>query len=211
MKKTYHFFNFKLSYSNMTNDVQTEHMKKRCYCILVLCSMSIYNWYNNSIFAPINNNFNTLYYKTCLFMLFYLCWDTYHMVFSINKSVLFRTDLMIHHIITFTIFCSCINYGALQMNNYLSMECISLMNYTWRNNPTLLKVYRTLCILFIRIPLISWYFLYYNPDIRLPFLKNYFSLYEYYLIYFIDKFHIFFIVYDIFILLKLFKPNKVKK
>ena len=128
----------------MTNDVQTEHMKKRCYCILIMCFMSIYNWYKNPIFSPINNNFYTFYYQTCLFMLCYLCWDTYHMVFSINKSLLFRTDLMVHHIITFIIFLSGINYFALQLNNYLIMECISLMNYVWRNNPKLLKLYRQL-------------------------------------------------------------------
>jgi hypothetical protein len=195
----------------MNNDVQTEHMKKRCYFILVLCSMSLYNWYNYSLFAPVNNDFFTMYYQNCLLMLFYLCWDIYHMVFSTYKSLLFRTDLIIHHIITFIIFIICINYGALQMNSYLIMECISLMNYIWRNNPTLLKFYRTFCILFIRIPLITWYFLYYNPYIILPIVKNKLSLYEYISIYIIEKFHIFFIVYDIFILFKLYKPNKVIK
>ncbi len=38
-------------------DIQTEHMKKRCYFISAMCGMSLYSWYNYSLFDPINNSF----------------------------------------------------------------------------------------------------------------------------------------------------------
>jgi hypothetical protein len=199
---------------NIQNDIiniQNEHMKKRCYFITVMCGTSLYNWYNYSLFVPINNDFFTPYYQNCLLMLFYLGWDAYHMTLSENKIILYRTDLIAHHIITGTVFLSCINYTPLIMSNYLVMECISVMNYTWRNNPILLKFYRTMCILLVRIPLITWCLIYYNPTIGLPMLKNNLSLYEYNYICLIDKFHIFFIIYDMFILWKLYKPQKNKQ
>jgi hypothetical protein len=78
-------------------DIQTEHMKYRCYFISVMCGMSLYNWYNYSLFDPIDNSFFTPYYQNCILMLFYLGWDTYHMI---RTPILFRTDLMIHHCVT---------------------------------------------------------------------------------------------------------------
>ncbi len=68
----------------------TEHMKRRCYFISEMCGMSLYSWYNYSLFDPLNNSFFTPYYQNCLLMMFYLGWDTYHMI---NKHILFRTDL----------------------------------------------------------------------------------------------------------------------
>ena len=100
-------------------DIQTEHMKHRCYFISAMCGMSLYSWYNYSLFDPINNSFFTPYYQTCLFMLFYLGWDTYHMI---TKPVLYRTDLMIHHLVSFITYWFSINYGALQLSNILIME-----------------------------------------------------------------------------------------
>ena len=141
-------------------DIQTVHMKQKCYFISAMCGMSLYSWYNYSLFDPIDNSFFTPYYQNGLLFCFYLGWDTYHMI---TIPVLFRTDLMIHHSVCFVCYVSYINNTPLQMSHYLSMECISLMNYVWRNNPQLLKLYRTLCILCVRVPLITWCFLYYNP------------------------------------------------
>jgi len=191
-------------------EIQNRHMKNRCYFIFVMCSLSLYNWYNYSLFDVIQNDFFTLYYQNCLIMLFYLTWDTYHMTISKNKKILFRTDLLIHHIICGIAFLSFINFLPLQMSNYLIMECISLLNYALRCNENLLKIYRTFCILFVRIPIITWYLVYYNPTIGIHIIKNNVSLYCYYYLYMIERLHFFFIIYDIFILWKLYKPQKIK-
>ena len=192
------------------DEIQIQHMKHRCYFVSVMCGMSLYNWYNYSLFDPINNNLFTPYYQNCLLMLYYLCWDTYHMTLSKRRTILFRTDLIIHHYITFVVYISTINIVPLQMSNILIMECISIMNYIWRNNPRLLNIYRILCIVLIRMPLSLWCWSYYNPAYSYPYFKN--TLSYYYSLYLCKLCNIFafFIVYDIFILYKIYTSNKVK-
>lgn len=188
-------------------DIQTEHMKRRCYFISVMCGMSLYNWYNYSLFDPIDNSFFTPYYQNCILMLFYLGWDTYHMI---RTPILFRTDLMIHHCVTAIGGVSYINNITLQMNNVIIMECISLMNYTWRNKPGLLKSYRTLCIFCVRMPLSFWMWFYYNPNVTFPYLKQTRTYPHYIYLFVLLNQYWFFIVYDMFILWKLYKPKKLK-
>jgi len=178
-------------------------MKNRCYFISTMCGMSLYSWYNYSLFDPINNSFFTPYYQNCLLMLFYLGWDTYHMI---NIPILYRTDLMIHHSVTLVIYLSSINNTSLQMSNVLIMESISLMNYIWRNKQQLLKLYRTLCIFCIRIPVSLWFWLYYNPNIIYPYWKTTVTYPHYLYLSTLTNLYIFFIVYDMFILWKLYKP-----
>jgi hypothetical protein len=182
-------------------------MKQRCYFLSVMCGTSLYNWYNYSLFDPLNTNFFTPYYQNCLLMMFYLGWDMYHMI---KRPVLFRFDLMIHHSITFVIYLSYLNNAPLTMSNYLIMESISVMNYLWRNNPRLLKFHRTVCIVCIRLPLITWHLFYYNPYIGMPMLKANVSIYLYYWLYLLERFHFFFIFYDLFILWQLYRPKKIK-
>ena len=146
-------------------------MRKRCYFISIMCSISLYTWYSYSLFTPVENSVFTPYYQNSLLMIFYLCWDTYHMTLSSNKSILFRKDLLIHHIVSLIVYLSCINITALQMSNVLIMECISLMNYVWRKHNKWLNLYRTACIFLIRIPLSLWFWLYYNPEIYFPYLR----------------------------------------
>lgn len=189
-------------------DIQTEHMKQRCYFISCMCGMSLYSWYNYSLFDPVNNSFFTIYYQNCLLMLFYLLWDTYHMI---SKPKLFRTDLIIHHSVTSIVYLSFTNIIPLEASNVLIMECISLMNYVWRNNPQLLKLYRTLCIFGIRMPLSFWMWLYYNPTVLYPYLKLTRSHNHYLYLSTLGNISLFFIVYDMFILWKLYKPNKLKQ
>ena len=190
-------------------DIQTVHMKHRCYFISAMCGMSLYSWYNYSLFDPINNSFFTPYYQNCLLMLFYLGWDTYHMI---TKPILFRTDLMIHHTMSLIITGSAINNNTLQMSNYMILECISVMNYIWRNNQRLLQLYRTLCILCIRTPLSLWMWLYYNPTIMYPYFE--YNLTHNYCLFvktLCDNMFIFFVFYDMFILLKLYNQKKLKQ
>ena len=185
-------------------DIQTVHMKHRCYFISAMCGMSLYSWYNYSLFDPINNSFFTPYYHNCLLMLFYLSWDTYHMI---TNPILYRTDLTIHHSVTLVVYLSYINNTTLQMSNVLIMECISSMNYICRNNPEALNLYRTLCIFCIRIPLSLYMWLYYNPNYIYPYLKIQ-RTYPYYLyLYTLGNIYLFFILYDMFILWKLYNQK----
>ena len=182
-----------------TDQQYCEHMKQRCYFIAVMCGISLYGWYNYSLFEPINNSFFTPYYQNCLLMLFYLGWDIYHMI---TNDVLYRTDLMIHHLITIVVYVSFINITSLQMSHVLIMECVSLMNHVWRNHPTCIKLYRTLCIICIRMPLSFWMWLYYNPTITYPYAKLTRTHNHFLYLYTLSNIYAFFIIYDIFILWK---------
>lgn len=117
---------------------------------------------------------------------------------------------MIHHSISTFIALSYINVNSLICSCYIIMESISLMNYIWRNNQPILKIYRTLCILCIRIPLILWTRLYYAPNIVLPYLKLTRTNNQYIYLHNSTNLFYFFIMYDMFILWKLYK-QKTKK
>ena len=186
-------------------DIQTEHMKNRCYFISVMCGMSLYSWYNYSLFDPINNSIFTPYYQNGLLFIFYLVWDTYHMI---DKAILYRTDLIIHHTISLILTTSSINNNTLQLSNYMILECVSLMNYIWRNNPNLLKVYRTLCIFCIRLPMTFWMW-YYTLKFMYPYWKVTLTYNHYLYMKTLYSMAIFFVFYDMFILWKLYKPKKV--
>ena len=125
----------------------------------------------------------------------------------IRKPVLFRTDLMIHHAVAAVVYLSCIGHVSLQMSHVLIMECISSMNYIWRNNPSCLKWYRTLCIFCIRMPLSLWMWLDYNPTISYPFLQSTRAPNHYVYLSTLGNIYLFFIVYDMFILWRLYKPQ----
>jgi hypothetical protein len=150
-------------------DTQTEHMKHRCYGISAICGLSLYCWFNYPIVEPINNSIATPYYQNCILLLVYIGWDMYHMM---RQPTLFRTDLMIHHLITFVAGLSFINNMALQSSNYSISECISLMNYVWRNKRGWLKLYRTACILCIRMPISLYMLLYSNQAVYGPYWKR---------------------------------------
>ena len=110
-------------------DIQVEHTKHRCYFMSLLCGLSLYGWYNYSLFDPINNNFFTPYYQNCILMLVYLGWDLYHML---TTRVLFRTDLIIHHSLSFVTYLSFINICPLQMSNLLIMENMCQLKHLGR-------------------------------------------------------------------------------
>ena len=138
-------------------------------------------------------------------MLFYLGWDTYHMI---TNPILFRTELIIHHSISFFTYITFTHICPLQLSNILVCECISLMNNVWRYNPRILKMYRTFCILCVRLPLWIWMWVYYFPTYILTHYKIILS-YNHYLYFSIaGKIMLFFIMYDLFILWKLYKPIK---
>lgn len=193
----------------MNLDVQNKHMKHRCYFIYTLCSLSLYtwyNWYNGSLVDIVHddhdNNYNrgrfhilTPQYLNCLLIGFYLSWDMYHMTLSSNRRILFRTDLIIHHVLMLNALLNYMNYIPLEISKTIIMECISFMNYAWRDNKKILNLYRTLCIFFVRLPLSLFYILYKsNNNIKFPYTQ-------------INGYW-FIIFYDAFILWKLYKPKK---
>jgi len=185
--------------------IRNEHMKTRCYFISLMCSMSLYTWYNYSLYDPIVNNYFTIYYQNSLFFMFYLVWDIYYMTLSNHKMYLYRNDLVIHHIISFIIYLNCINKISLLMSNVLIMELISLMNYCWKDNPIKLNVYRIMCILLIRMPLSFWLWLYYNPILIFHFFKITKTHPQYMYALTLGNTPVFFICYDIYILWKIYK------
>ena len=124
--------------------------------------MSLYNWFNYSLFEPIQSDLTMPHYWNCILFIYYLLWDTYKMLFSEHCAILYRTDLMIHHAISLFTYFSLTNFTSLQMSNVLIMESISLFNHMWRENPMLLNWYRLLCILFLRVPLCCYMLFYYN-------------------------------------------------
>jgi len=185
--------------------IRNDHMKKRCYFISFMCSMSLYTWYNYSLYDPIVNNYFTPYYQNSLFFMIYLLWDIYYMTLSTNKRHLYRNDLVIHHIISFIIYLNCINKISLLMSNVLIMEMISLMNYCWKDKPIILNIYRIICILFIGMPLSCWLLLYYNPILIFQFFKITQTHPQYMYALTLGNTPLFFIFYDIYILWKIYK------
>ena len=92
-----------------------------------------------------------------LLFLLYLSWDSYEMVFGKHRTILYRTDLMIHHVISF-LFTAGI--GVCYMPTFgsksLFVETLSSMNYIWRRKRDEMKLYyyRLFILLFIRDPYI---------------------------------------------------------
>jgi hypothetical protein len=193
--------------SSSEKEIQNEHMKHRCYFILLMCIISSYTWYNYSLFSPIDNRPLTPFYVNGLVFLFYLLWDTYYMILSQYSTLLHRLDLIIHHIMSFIVTASSINTNTLQMSNYMIIECISLMNYIWKDNQSLLKVFRTCCIVFVRIPLSLWFWLYYNPMVIYPFWKATLTNDHYRYMKTLYCFSIFFVFYDLYMLWKMYMPK----
>jgi hypothetical protein len=192
-------------------DIQTSHMKQRCYFISAMCGLSLYGWYNYSLFDPITIDYCSPYYQTCLLCHFYLCWDTYQMIFSKNKMILFRKELFIHHIVSLFVSVSFTNYAPLYLSHIFIMESISLMNHILKDKQLLLKIYRTLCICLIRLPFSVWSSSHYIPNILIPHLKKSIIYQPHYFILYVNT-HIFyfFIAYDMYILWKIYKPKHKK-
>ncbi len=161
-------------------DIVNQHMKHRCCFLTVICGVSVYNIINYSSYDPTINDFWSLPYQHCLFTMFYFLWDTYYMTISTHSNLLYRKELVLHHIISITLLSSIFNYFALQSSCFFIMECISLMNYAWRDKPLLLKFYRTCCIFFVRIPISVFTSFYYEPLITHSHLLTCISKVNYY-------------------------------
>ena len=187
----------------MNINIQNVHMKHRCYYLFVSCLLSLHTWYIypyfdishvTSYLKIDSNSYLNLYHKN-YFLGLYLLWDVFNMTLSKNRKILFRKDLMIHHVTSLYFLFKYINIVPLEWSKFTIVECISLMNYIWRNNKNLLKIYRTCCIFFVRMPLsFIMHFNAYKNNIDFPYFKT--------------LFFIFF--YDVYILWKLYFDKKLK-
>ena len=187
----------------MNINIQNVHMKHRCYCLFVSCLLSLHTWYiypsfdNSHVTSYLkidSNSYLKLYHKNC-FLGLYLLWDVFNMTLSKNRKILFRKDLIIHHVTSLYLLFKYINITPLEWSKFTIVECISLMNYIWRNNKNLLKIYRTCSIFFVRMPLSFWiFFNFYKSNIDFPYLKSL----------------LFIIFYDVYILWKLYFEVKYK-
>lgn len=99
----------------------------------------------------------------------YLGWDIYVMM---SQKHLYRTDLMIHHSLTMTIYSFGFYYNILKIGSlFMLCESISLLNYLLRNHPIYLNYYRVFTVVCIRMPI--WFgciYVHYNHYDGLPFI-----------------------------------------
>jgi hypothetical protein len=194
-----------------TKLIKETNMKYRCICMSIMCTTSVYNFYNYSLYDPIINEINKPYYQNCLIFILYLMWDIQQMTFSKNNNILFRKDLMIHHVFSLLLICICINFTSLENSHVLFMECLSVFNYILRDAKysRILNYYRLFCICCIRMPLCAYMMLYYNPNYLIPYYKSIYNdtiyndkfLWAYYLNY---CFY-FYILYDLFLIKQVYK------
>jgi hypothetical protein len=124
----------------MDSIIREQHIKIRCKFLFIICCISSFCWYKYKFLTLFPKVFYIFYINYIIFM-FYVSWDTYMMCFSKHHIILFRKDLLIHHIVSLFLACL-LGYSDIIFTNHLIiMECISLMNYTLKNNFYMLNLY----------------------------------------------------------------------
>jgi hypothetical protein len=131
------------------------HMMYRCACIAVMCGLSAYDWLTHSLYEPITTDRWNVSGGNLVFSLAYLSWDTWAMVGGVDRKILYRTDLLIHHLVSFVIFVYGLYFVPLIASHDLICESLSLLNYTMRgaHNESFLHKYRLATIFLIRFPI----------------------------------------------------------
>jgi len=133
-----------------------EWIKQRSYFIAIMCSFSLYGWSQCSL--QHSTECKTLYSMNCSLFIIYLCWDAYK-VFYKKRTI--QDKLVIHHIFSMI---GVINNFSLQTSHVMLSLCMSLMEHILKNRYIPLIVYRSSCILFIRIPIATYFMLINNPN-----------------------------------------------
>ena len=131
------------------------HMKYRCMCIAVMCGLGAYDWLTHSLYEPITAERWNVSGANLAFFLTYLSWDTWAMVGGVNRKILYRTELLIHHLVSIGAFSRALYSAPLIGSRDLLNESISLLNYTLRGAPneSTLHWYRLATIFLIRLPI----------------------------------------------------------
>jgi len=133
-------------------------LKHRSYFIAAMCSISLYGWCRCSLY---NTAYTTeckgVYNANCSFFILYLCWDMYK-VFTRTQTL--KDKLIAHHIFSIV---GIMNNFSLQTSHVMIALSMSLMDYLLKNKYIPLLIYRSSCILLIRIPLATYFMVMYNP------------------------------------------------
>ena len=158
---------------NMTTDILTTeqqirdtHMKYRCYWMTVLCGLSTYDLYNNSYYAPLDISWFSVSSINCMIMVSYLSWDSWAMFVGCNKTILYRTELAIHHVAALCTWTFGFIFAPIIGSFCIIGETLSVLNYIFRDKSyeTVLHIYRIFVIFCIRMPIqmYSGYFMWYD-------------------------------------------------
>lgn len=132
------------------------HMKYRCACIAVMCGLSAYDWFTHSLYEPITADRWNVGGMNVVVCLLYMTWDTWAMVGGTNRKILYRTELLIHHLVSIGVFSGFgLYFVPLITSRDLICESLSLLNYTLRgaHNESFLHKYRLATIFLIRFPI----------------------------------------------------------
>jgi len=139
-----------------SQDVFDGHMKNRCSCITVLCTMSFYDWVTLSWFDPLVIDYWSISFVNLVCFGIYLIWDAWSMIFGNNNIILYRGELIVHHIVSFLILTLIGGYCAPSYSSRLILaELISIFNYVLRDksHELYLHWYRIAIIFLCRLPI----------------------------------------------------------
>ena len=132
-------------------------LKKCSYSKAVMCSISLYGWCRCSLYDTPSTECVVVYNTNCSLFVLFLCWDMYTFI----KSTQTMNDILIvHHI--FSIIGIILNFSLQTSHTMISLS-MTLMDYVLMKQYMQLALYRSLCILIIRIPLATYFMLLYNP------------------------------------------------
>ena len=135
--------------------IKDVHMKYRCMCMMILCGISAYDLMTHSLYDPIVfESFSISTLNVSLFFM-YMIWDSMHMLYGKNRIVLYRNDLIIHHISSVVLSNGCaLLLSPLYSSRVMFGESVSILNYILRDNvyEIYLHIYRIVIILTFRIP-----------------------------------------------------------
>lgn len=190
------------------------HMKHRCTCIAVMCGLSAHDWFAHSIYDPITTDRWNVSGLNILFAIGYLTWDMNAMLFGTNHSILYRKDLLIHHVVSIISFSAGMYFIPLVCSRDLLCESLSLLNYTFRDdhNGPFLHKYRLATILLIRLPITTIHPLFYCRHAHLleqASIATGASIQSYKLSLIIS--HLCFIIYDIILIRKILDIIRKKR
>jgi hypothetical protein len=185
------------------SDIIANHMMNRCCFLWVLFSVSLYDFFTYSFFEPFVNNFTRPYYVNCWFFMFYLGWDSYKMLLSQDRKILYRRDLLIHHLFASYLNLFSLNYVSIIGDLTMLMESISLFNFVSCKTNTL-YYYRLACIFCIRLPISCFISFYYLDYIIIPYYKPKLGWFEFHHLITTCRLIYFFILYDVYMIQKLY-------
>ena len=194
-------------------DIPTQHMKHRRMCIAAMCAMSTYTWITTPIYIPLTRDLYNVSGLNIMFFQCYLWWDMWCMLFGPNRTVLYRTELIIHHTVSSILFATDMYFAPVMGSHALICESISLLNYTLRGNDRLLHRYRIAAIFLIRFPIFighSIYYTIYADTVLAPVMRSS-GISIVWLTAAVCVSHIFFVLYDIILLRKIFGILRKKR